>query len=1762
GLRPQAAHADDRITSTHYDVLGRATESTDANQVTAYASFDAFGHVAKSWRGVTGLDGITRTLFELNRYDALGQLVETRTPAPEAIGAGTVPPGQVSTFQEFNAFGEITRKGVQGELQEYFEYDAAGRLWRTNEDTGVDRIRLYDLQGNMTAEIRSSGSGRDDIDVKGFLNAQAADDNPYTARLDLNYDGLGHVTARTEAARLDRQGGALVLHQFTSASVTRSASQMSMGEPETLVWIGANEVSLGWNSLTTLGHGDVRVTINYRSALVAHGGEPDESGYAPVTYTGGVAREYRSGVLDGQAGASGTTLKWTDPAGMQDAGISEVTRLRVEKKDVNGEWVTVIDQAPGYGGNEIEVATPPDPSSTLKLELRRVGDSSWFGVEVRNFGDRYRFDARGLALGGYEYQVKVSTPGLGESTVASGTVAITRPPLNTITTPIEASATLMRWQKPAGDIVQSLRYRPAGSGGGWSSLEIRNYSMNTVSGVQTDGLGGGDYEFELLWTIAGQGAPSAHATGTFTVVPSQPASWVPPVNLPPITGLRIVTMGIQGKYAIEWDGTDANSALYTWNGTWYPLAIDSTAPFEGEATPQANEQRVYLAGLPANNYALRIQAGAPNATRQATAAFWIYPLSPGHYETVQVNVPTLTPVVAYYAPVYETRYGTRQVSYQEWVVDSSVVVGWDENGHPIYRQTGHYETRYTTETYSYQVQVGQTPVYARDENGNIVYKTTWTVETQQQWVEGTIPPPTLQVTTPPYTPGHWVAGVDQQLGVNVTTAPGSGAISTDAGAQIGQSAAQDGRAEWLRPTVYQQSDRWGNVLQASDLRSAAWITTYRYNAANQMVQQVEVNAGAGNPLTTIGYDALGRQVAVRDARGYINGQVYDAAGNLLQERHADGGVVSHAYDAFGAKLRTTDAMGNAVGFSYDHLGHLLALDRGVAKVYRTEGNSAVALVSDGPVVERWRYDELGRRLTYTNGNAEVLRWRYDLRGNLVETQQPLGQMTRAGYDAQGRKIVEVDANGIASTWTYDYFGGLRAHTDLGGESYTYTYDHARQLIAQSSGHGQRLSYAYDAAGQLVEIRDGVINQVTSYAYDLAGHRVRERVQQNGVIYQDNHLAYDAAGRLRDVADARVHLSMRYDAVGNRTYVGTRVDYQGVSGETSPATDRYFAYDAMNRQVVVDAVDAAGQLGHQGHRIAYDKNGNRTSDQFWGAKVTTNAGQVRVGYDENNVAIYSYTTAPTFSRSEGDVTEIYRYDRLNRLLDVQRDGTQIDLRLYDGADRVLRSGPVNLNPGYTEALNEGLPAGATNGKEIRINRYDANGRLLHQTTQKSDGSAQADISWDPDELMGGEAFRAPGYDAAGNAIGYTMRDAAGGALTRYSTTLTRFEGYQASVTEGTSSTASPGAITQGYDANGFLVTITDQSESSRNRRFVNDASGRALYVEQMGNVQRQLIVNGEVLGIYGVGIDPTRPTGGNPNFADLADFNFGYAPVSASYPNASPGAYQVRSGDTLQTIAQAAYGDSALWYRIAEANGLASSTDLKVGQTLNIPNRVGTVHNDASTFKPYDPSRITGDVTPNLPMPKDGCGGVGQLLMVIVAVIVTIYSVGTMTAQVVEAELALAGATEVLTFTAPTLMEMGAAALAAGTASIPVAMIGAAAGSVAGQTVGLLTGAIQRFSWKDVALSAVSAGVSTGLGPQVFGGGLGGAVARAAAGNALTQGISVAVGLQKKFDWKAVAASAAATVGGGIVGDGLDLPSSGLRPEGMSPEEFFGKSLVK
>jgi YD repeat-containing protein len=1312
---------------------------------------------------------------------------------------------------------------------------------------------------------------------------------------------------------------------------------------------------------------------------------------------------------------------------------------------------------------------------------------------------------------------------------------------------LSAYVPVLRWPLFVDAPVQ-LRYRLAG--GAWTDLSIVNEvtgatESGTPVGTQyarLDSIPAGTYEFQLL-AIEDRGTrPTSQATGTVTINAAVPGYYETrnvQVQVP-----YTVTPPDPSNYIIGWTGVGPTYGPpvvvgYDWAGN--PICGHGYS-----VVWNYSESGATYGGIVAVPYtAYRTETRTETVPVQVIVG-WV-PQIIGYDESN-------TPIYAYnesgiiYNPVYETRWETRtvtvQVPYTVYPPDPSNYIISPHSGNPIY---------------------GSPVVVGRDESGNTIYGfgygvvngsvvsipyTAYRTETQPQqfWVPGYTPDPTWVNTTPPFTPAYWIPAQPTRYAASVSTPASSVSTSLSgsaAGATMTQAMAINGSSANVRPSIQQTLDRWGNVVTVSDPRSAYWLTRYRYNANNQRIQETRPDSNgatsANSPTTNFYFDRLGRQVAVKDANGNVNGQQWDAGSNLVQETHADGGVVSYAFNAFGEKLRMTDELGKATVYTYDRLSRLTATTRGVSNVYTVNGANALQFVATRALVDSAIYDAAGRKLSQTNGDGETTTYRYDARGQVIATIQPGGLVSRTAYDSNGRTVGETNQNGALATWGYDYFGQLQARRDIGGATYGYTYDRTRQLVRQTNTRGQDLRMTYDAAGQLLRQQDVPQDKLSIFEYDRAGRHVREVTIQAGVFYQDNRLAYDALGRLRSVADSRVNLLIDYDRNGNRTRIRSSViDSTGVLRYQ----DRYFAYDAMNRQTLVDGLNAAGAIGAgQGHRITYDKAGNRKTDTFWGNRVTTVNGSTQIaGYDESGGAIYS-TTPTTWTTTQGESTETYAYDNNGRLSGVVRDGVQIDHRFYDGAGRVVQTGPNgNLPQGYAAALNQGVASGVVNGLETRINRFDDNGRLLHQRVLKSDNAAKYEIAYSS-------------YDPAGNLLRYTLTNQDGTAYTNtYAYSYETREAYQESRIDGTSTRFNAGASVTAYDANGFQKSFTDTTAPANNRNFVTDAAGRVLWENQAGHVDRQLIVNGEVLGRFGDAIDEVNPRdgSGNPQFKQVADFNFGYQPINGNYPSASPGTYRVRAGDTLASIARGAYGDSKLWYRIAEANGISGDRDLRVGQTLSVPAGVGTVHNDGDSFKPYDPSKITGDTTPNLPTPSGGggCGGLGLVLVVIVAVAVTVVTagaaaiaMGAVTTSTVGAglgQIAAAGAAVATGTTVAGVSVAGAGFMAAGAAAI-----GGAAGSIASQGVAIAMGMQESLNWRQVGLSAVGSAIGSGIGKQI-----GAAahtsnaismqrVAQTAFTGAMTQAVGVATGLQDSFNWRGVAASAIGSAIGQGVSSAMD-----------------------
>src|SRR3546814_4542088 len=108
------------------------------------------------------------------------------------------------------------------------------------------------------------------------------------------------------------------------------------------------------------------------------------------------------------------------------------------------------------------------------------------------------------------------------------------------------------------------------------------------------------------------------------------------------------------------------------------------------------------------------------------------------------------------------------------------------------------------------------------------------------------------------------------------------------------------------------------------------------------------------------------------------------------------------------------------------------------------------------------------------------------------------------------------------------------------------------------------------------------------------------------------------------------------------------------------------------------------------------------------------------------------------------------------------------------------------------------------------------------------------------------------------------------------------------------------------------------------------------------------------------------TVGAERLAGSTRFEFAYTPMSeASGSGASR--YVVQSGESLIDIAQAAYGDGALWYVVADANGVVAEPadplpSTEIGQAYELPDVVRSTHS-ATTSASFGLADIVGNDRP-------------------------------------------------------------------------------------------------------------------------------------------------------------------------------------------------------
>lgn len=967
-------------------------------------------------------------------------------------------------------------------------------------------------------------------------------------------------------------------------------------------------------------------------------------------------------------------------------------------------------------------------------------------------------------------------------------------------------------------------------------------------------------------------------------------------------------------------------------------------------------------------------------------------------------------------------------------------------------------------------------------------------------------------------------------------------------------------------------------------------TGYNGSAA-VMYKQIDPDGG----IIYRDVDTYGDITEITDALGNDELKYYDADGRLVadeQPERTDGTNIQletfYGYDGLGELIKETNSVMSSATVQAN-------MQSGINFGYSVNWGSS-------PVLETTDYDAIGRVTktmdyqayystyintdfndtdqNYNGGPGQITNYTYAWNSGLQNT----------GMGLSGGWVKTTSISTGSMTDDLDYFGREIGHTDYSGDTYVYTYDHGGRMTLdqETSATGTQDSYEYfntGLVGQETTIAQGIyeysygtvsnqttISDVANYGYDANGNRTSETYTQTNPVsinIESITANYDALNRLTKWCDSETNTSSYYyyDLNSNIRQIDSK--FTSPVNQTAQETDYWYTYDSMNRVVISDGALVSGVI--QGY--------NAGTGYYGGTAMTYDA-------DGNR------KTATTYSIS-GEHTEYYGYSTDGYLMTVQAGDSSSFTGLAASQYTAVQYSRDAL--GRITADDEYQTGGIVYDRDDIV--YNKDSEVIQDTTDTDVGSYWITsqnvyyyLAYSIDS-SGNVSLRGGGSAEYGDGqLGLEVSNVSspdGGPVSPYQTKTTYAYNYWDSPQQSEiryDNSQGSNATTYSYFNYDTLQNLTYVHVNDGNPydvKYTENAEGEILQREEMnttyspgqGPTNDYFYVNGQQLGEitnngsnqpdFTVSISDQLNQPSNTSLwanansttqggAQLSsDFDSNYEALNVSNPGSTISTYTVLAGDTLQSIAQKLWGDSSLWYLLANANGLSFNTTLQAGQVLQIPDKVTNFHLSSSTAEVYDPSKAVGDVMPTQlpPIPVQqpshhsggGCGIIGEILVAIVVIAVNfIPGVGQAVSGVLGSlGQAIGGATTAIgDAVGDTIGDAIGTAVgdtvgdAVGTAvgdTISTGLSDAITGGldagltdVATQGVGLATGLQSQFSWSQLGLSIISGGVGADVGDVISQPGLGGAFVRGATTSAITQGLGVATGLQKSFSWQGVA----------------------------------------
>ena len=357
------ADAADRKTLFMVDAMNRVIQTMDPEGTKRFASYDARGQLGFEWQHLSNPligEGPPIRLQTQYQYDRLGRQVETDQYR------GQIFLQEERTVMEYNAFGEMVTRWVPGEgsESESFEYDRAGRLWRTNTGDGVWKVFLYDLAGRATAEIRSR-----ELNLAAMEQQDIGELQAQRMRTETRYDLLGRVVEqRSPSFAPANPDGAL---EVIGAQFSIDDDVQAPSNPNAVYRLFSEEIDYGFDTFT------YTLPMLDPAASVTQGG-----GYYFTTPTTGSPNA--GWVQDTSYHlVTGRYLHWVRPVelsfsfGLQSMSIAFEYRAH---GDNNGAWTTLQVVALPKGEVGVDLGALPTGEFDYRVTYTRANQLQAYAI--------------------------------------------------------------------------------------------------------------------------------------------------------------------------------------------------------------------------------------------------------------------------------------------------------------------------------------------------------------------------------------------------------------------------------------------------------------------------------------------------------------------------------------------------------------------------------------------------------------------------------------------------------------------------------------------------------------------------------------------------------------------------------------------------------------------------------------------------------------------------------------------------------------------------------------------------------------------------------------------------------------------------------------------------------------------------------------------------------------------------------------------------------------------------------------------------------------------------------------------------------------------------------------------------------------------------------------------------------------------------------------------------------------------------------------